>query len=288
MTFGLNVNPQSKRPETAPTARQIIGWGHRTGNPVKLSMSAGELLGESDNALDDSQLRESIDILISLGGDGTILTSARLVAGTQIPIFGVNVGTLGFLTESSLADMESNLERIVAGDYQVDERMTLETRLAGSEIPAALNEVVIDRGATSRIITIDLFSDEQPIANYRADGLIIATPTGSTAYSLSVGGPILAPGMKAIIVSPISAFGLFNRPFVFADDTELTVRVYSNHGRSALTIDGQFTLELSESAEFRICKGKGTVKLIRFKNSSFYKVIRQKLNWGRAPLVAPE
>jgi len=288
LTFGLNVNPQSRRPETAPTARQIIGWGQRTGNPVKLSTAAAELLGEPENALADGQLRQTIDVLISLGGDGTILTSARLMAGANVPVFGVNVGTLGFLTESTLSEMEVNLERIVAGDYCIDERMTLDTRFGNVEIPAALNEVVIDRGATSRIITIDLFSGERPIANYRADGLIIATPTGSTAYSLSVGGPILAPEMKAIIVSPISAFGFFNRPFVFADDTELTVRVYSSHGRSALTVDGQFTLELPESAEFLIRRGRGSVKLIRFKNSSFYKVIRQKLNWGRAPLVAPE
>ncbi len=295
LTFGLNVNPNSKRPETAPTAQQIIAWGHRTGHAVKLSTATGELLQKSgsgvgglDNVLSDKDLRDSIDVLISLGGDGTIITSARLVAGSDVSILGVNVGTLGFLTESSLADVDANLERIVAGDYHIDARMTLEMILEGVETPPALNEVVIDRGATSRIITIDLYSGERAIANYRADGLIIATPTGSTAYSLSVGGPILAPEMQAIVVSPISAFGFFSRPFVFADDMELIVRVYSNHGCSALTIDGQFTKELPESAEFVVRKGRSTVKLIRFKNSSFYKVIRQKLHWGRAPMVAPE
>ncbi len=288
LTFGLNLNPQSKRPETGPTAQRIIGWGQRTGHAVKLSQSAAVLLGQHENALPDNELRESIDILVSLGGDGTILTSARLVAGSGVPIFGVNVGTLGFLTESSLAEMEANLERIVAGEFHIDERMTLDTFLDNVEIPPALNEVVIDRGATSRIITIDLFSGERPIANYRADGLIIATPTGSTAYSLSVGGPILAPEMQALVVSPISAFGFFSRPFVFSDETELIVRVYSSHGCSALTIDGQFTIELPESAEFIVRKGKNAVKLLRFRNSSFYKVIRRKLHWGRAPMVAPE
>lgn len=287
-TFALNANPNTRRPETVPTAKKIIAWGKRTGISIKLTEASVELLGNSDLTVLDSEIHNSIDVMISLGGDGTILSSARLVAGSNIPIWGVNTGTLGFLTETPLDELEQDLDSIAEGKYQIDERMTLETTLEGYDLPLALNDVVIDRGVISRIITIDLFANSKPIATYQADGLILATPTGSTAYSLSVGGPILAPTMNAIIASPISAFGFYGRPFVFADDTELEVRVHSQHGQSALTIDGQSAIELPEIAGFTVKKGNSVVRLIRFHDSSFYQVLRDKLHWGEPPLTDSE
>ncbi|HSH00139.1 MAG TPA: NAD(+)/NADH kinase, partial [candidate division Zixibacteria bacterium] len=187
-SFGLNCNPRTRRPETAPTALKIISWGERTGNPVKLSEPAAQLLEKPELAASDLQLRESVNVMISLGGDGTMLNTARIVAGSEVPILGVNTGTLGFLTETPLAELEEDLEKIAAGEFITDSRMTLTTTLAGERLPLALNDVVVDRGEISRIINIDLFSDSEPIASYQADGLILATPTGSTAYALSVGG----------------------------------------------------------------------------------------------------
>lgn len=287
-TFGINCNRNTRRPETGPTALKILSWGERSGHTVLLSESAAQLAGADASACSDAELRERIEVLISLGGDGTMLNSARLTAGTEIPILGVHLGTLGFLAETPLVELEDDLEKIAVGDYRLDERMTLQARYQGFEIPPALNDVVVDRGATSRIIEVDLFANNEPIASYQADGMIFATPTGSTAYSLSVGGPILAPSMHAIIASPISAFGFNGRPFVFNEDTEIEVRVFSQHGKSALTIDGQFTIEFPESAEFRVSKGSHTVRLIRFHDSSFYQALRQKLNWGTPPSLDGE
>lgn len=287
-TFGLNTNPHSRRPETAPTALKIIAWGERTGNAIKLTEATAGLLNKPGQAVPDGEITGAIDVMVSLGGDGTILASARLVMGSEIPILGVNTGTLGFLTETTLSELDEDLRRVAEGGFQMDERMTLETSVPGRDIPASLNDVVVDRGAISRIITIDLFANDEPIATYQADGLIFATPTGSTAYSLSVGGPILTPGMKAIVVSPISAFGFYGRPFVFSTDTELGVRIHSAHGCSALTIDGQFTIELPEVAQFTIRKGEHLVRLIRFHDSSFFQVLRDKLHWGAAPATQAE
>lgn len=281
--FGLNCNPNTQRAETAPTALKIISWGERTGNPVKLTEAAGELLRKPELVLTDAELLKQISVIVSLGGDGTILNTARLVSGSQIPILGVNTGTLGFLTETPLSDLDEDLERVAAGEYRLDERMTLETKFNGQALPPALNEVVIDRGSISRIINIDLFADDEPVATYQADGLVIATPTGSTAYSLSVGGPILAPSMRAIIAAPISAFGFNGRPFVFSEHTRLEVRVFSAHGESRLTVDGQFTVDLPENGEFQVRVCQKPVSLIRFHDSSFYQVLRSKLNWGSPP-----
>ena len=288
LTFGINCNRNTRRAETAPTALKILAWGERTGHQVLFSESAAELAGAGVSGFSESDLREQIDVLISLGGDGTMLNSARLTTGTDIPILGVQLGTLGFLAETPLDELEDDLEKIVAGDYQLDERMTLQTRYEGHEIPPALNDVVVDRGAISRIIEVDLFANSEPIASYQADGMIFATPTGSTAYSLSVGGPILAPSIRAIIASPISAFGFNGRPFVFHENTEIEVRVYSQHGKSALTIDGQFTIELPESAEFRVSRSPHNVRLIRFHDSSFYQALREKLHWGAPPALDGE
>lgn len=287
-TFALNANPNTRRPETVPTALKIISWGERTGNPIKLTEAAARLLDRTDRTVLDSEIHSGIDVVISLGGDGTILSSARMVAGSKVPIWGVNTGTLGFLTETPLDELEEDLQKVVDGKFQIDERMTLETTLEGHDLPLALNDVVIDRGAISRIITVDLFANSEPIATYQADGLVLATPTGSTAYSLSVGGPILAPSMKAIIASPISAFGFYGRPFVFAEDTKLEVRVHSAHGKSALTIDGQSAIELPETAYFMVKKGSALVRLIRFHDSSFYQVLREKLHWGEQPRADSE
>lgn len=282
-TFLINANPKTRRPETIPAAQKIIDWGESSGNVIRLTKNTADLLGRTDQVVSDSEIHDSIDIMISLGGDGTILSSARMAAGSDVLIWGVNTGTLGFLTETSLVELEADLSKVAEGKYQIDERMTLETTLEGHDLPLALNDVVIDRGAVSRIITVDMFANSMPIATYQADGLILATPTGSTAYSLSVGGPILAPSMRAIIASPISAFGFYGRPFVFSENTELEVRVHSAHGKSALTIDGQSAIELPELARFTVKKGKSVVRLIRFHDSSFYQVLRDKLHWGEPP-----
>jgi len=227
------------------------------------------------------------DLLITLGGDGTLLRGARLVAATHTPIFGVNLGHLGFLTSLAVADLQLGLAALARGDYWMDERSTLEARVSGAdgadgESFVAINDAVLHKGGFARVIrlAVHVGPDHQEVGNYTADGIILATPTGSTAYSLSAGGPIVVPNLDCILATPICPHTLVVRPLVLPMDLQLTVTPLSGIEEVILTVDGQDGAYLRPGDHLLVRRGKPTVRLIRLEGQSFFATLRRKLHWG--------
>jgi NAD+ kinase len=224
------------------------------------------------------------ELVIVLGGDGTLLAAARIFATVGTPILSVNLGFLGFLTEVRLADLYATLENWCTGCHSLDERAMLHAelwregaRLAGFE---ALNEVVVSKGDIARMGDFTVELDGKSVASFRADGVIVSTPTGSTAYTLAANGPILTPDVDAMVVTPICPHLLTLRPIVVRGDASLTVRVKGIPDVALLTIDGQQKIELRRGDEIRCCRSSHTVKLVRLGDSGFFDALRSKLSWG--------
>ena len=229
------------------------------------------------------ELAQTIEFLIVLGGDGTLLSAARVVAGHDIPIFAVNLGNLGFLTAIQLPDLYPELARALKGECRIGSRAMVDCEVlrSGERIAGycALNDVVITKSDLARMIDLDTYVNDHFVAAYKADGLIIATPTGSTAYSLSAGGPIIYPSVRAFCITPICPHMLTNRPVIVPDSG--VVRI-TNHGTDGtfLTIDGQVGEPLS-TGDTIICRASpSTIQLIRPPKSLFFDVLREKLKWG--------
>ncbi len=284
MRFGIIANMQ--RPDAERAVERIFKWAKE--HDVSLYLSdrmSGEVTGDYPR-MSREDVAENSDIIVSLGGDGTMLASARAVGSRGLPILGINLGSLGFLTQLTPVALEETLSAVLEKRYAIEKRMVLEVEIEdGPEIDQsfALNDVVVDRGSVSRIINLDLYSNDYFICSYTADGLIIATPTGSTAYSLAVGGPILNPLMDAMTVSPISAFSLTTRSIVFPANDELRVVVKSKHSQPVLTLDGQVDCRLPMESSFLIRRADYHINFIVFHSYSFYGVLRSKLHWGRLP-----
>lgn len=236
--------------------------------------------------VEPAELARHADLLVVLGGDGTLLGVARLVGERETPILGINLGGLGFLTEITTDEAQNTLARIVAGDYEVDRRITLEAiveRESERDRPVehfrALNDVVIVKRALGRMLDLHVVADHKPFCSYRADGLIVATPTGSTAYALSAGGPIVFPNLRVIVLAPICPHTLSNRPVVLPDSFELELRVKSDDHGATLTCDGQESARLGPTDVIRIRRGKHAVALIRSAHP-YFEIWRDKLHWG--------
>jgi NAD+ kinase len=227
---------------------------------------------------------EPLDLLLVLGGDGTLLKAARLYGYQEAPILGVNLGGLGFLTEIGLDEFRLLFERILKGDYETENRMVLTGRIirAKEDLTAVpfLNDVVINKGALSRIIDIETSIGGQFLTSYRGDGLIVATPTGSTAYNLSAGGPILHPSLKTILITPICPFTLTNRPLILQDDAVIDIRLVTKASEVWLTFDGQVGYPLEEGDLVRVQKASKSVRLIKTPFKNYFEVLRTKLKWG--------
>ena len=223
------------------------------------------------------------DLALVLGGDGTLLSAARAVAKIGTLILGVNLGTLGFMTELQLADLYPALEAIEKEQYIVDSRSMLSCAVGrGGEIVtthAALNELVVSKGSIARLNHFELFVDAEFVSSYKADALIIATPTGSTAYSLGAGGPILKPDVKAFVITPVSPHGLTHRPVVVCDTVEIEIRVKTGQGEAYLSLDGQIGMPVRDGDIVRSVKAKHAAKLLRFQKT-FFEVLASKLKWG--------
>ena len=245
------------------------------------------LVGHKEKSLSRAKLGESSEILISLGGDGTMLASARAVGEHQTPILGINLGGVGFLTEINSNDLQNTLNKLKAGDYFIEKRMVLETEVEGVKRfdQYALNDVVIDKGEVARLFLLHLYAQDEFICSYSADGLIISAPTGSTAYSLAAGGPIINPRMNAIIVSPICPHTLASRPIVFSENETLKVIVELSSREAVLTIDGQVAFNLKSGSAVLVRKARHSVNLIKFRDRSFYEILRRKLHWGARPKI---
>ena len=226
---------------------------------------------------------KKIDFLLTLGGDGTILSAARAVGNRNTPILGVHVGELGFLAEVTLDNMFERLNTVANGDFLIQSRMVLEAKVANgkkSKIFYALNDFVIDRGKTQRLITMDLFANNHFVAKYKSDGLIFSTPTGSTAYSLSSGGPIVMPKLKAIVVTPLSPHTLTLRPIVFPEDQMLEIK-FVDDDEVVFAVDGQVSEYLYPQSKVLIQKSPFDIKMITFKDSNYFQTLRLKMGWGK-------
>ena len=220
-----------------------------------------------------------IDLMIVLGGDGTILRAARLMHRNQIPMLGIRFGRLGFLAELSGQTYENELLKILSGDYQLDERTVLQAELDEKEKMFALNDVVLFRSNSSKLITMEVSIDGKYMNTFRSDGLIVASPTGSTAYSLSCGGPILAPDLDAFIINPICPHMLSNRPTVISSKSSIEVRFTELDDGCTISIDGQQDLPVKEESVIRITQAPYKVKLVRSVDNDFFSVVRNKLKW---------
>jgi len=231
------------------------------------------------------ELAASVDMIVVLGGDGTMIATARMLDNRDVPVVGINYGSLGYLTEVRVEEMTSALEAILAGNYNLDRRMMLAAELSRGEEKLlrnrVLNDVVISKSALARIIEIEAWFDKQFVNCFRADGLIISTPTGSTAYTLSAGGPVVYPSMNAIVITPICPHTLSNRPLVVPDDAEIELVLKTPNEEVALTLDGQVGYRMEMGDRVLISKSRTTFNLLQPVNRNYFEVLRGKLRWGR-------
>jgi NAD+ kinase len=231
------------------------------------------------------KLAASVDLILVLGGDGTMIATARMIEDLEVPVLGINYGGLGYLTEFRIEELYSALGSILDGNYRLDKRVMLRTlHQRGDEVVnrnRVLNDVVINKSALARIIEIDAYLNDQFVNSFRADGLIVSTPTGSTAYNLSAGGPVIFPSMNAIVITPICPFTLSNRPIVVPDDAVIELRLKTDQEDVALTLDGQVGFPLKIGDRVVIQKSRTTFNLIQPSNRNYFDVLRDKLRWGR-------
>jgi NAD+ kinase len=267
--------------KAAGVVRWLIPWLKQRGKRVLVENGLERGTAQSCTK---KQMAAKADLIISLGGDGTLLNIAPLVERADVPILGVNLGALGFITEVAVNELESVLSKTLEGDYEVEQRMTLEIRVQGKRRkPRAfrvLNDAVIAKGARSRIIDLETYVGNDYLCTYRADGLIISTPTGSTAYSLAAGGPILEPALGAIILSPICPHTLTNRPIVVPSKAAIRVTLRSFGDTVILSPDGQQGMRLNNGDKVEARDYGLPVSLIKLPSRSYYEILRSKLKWG--------
>lgn len=236
---------------------------------------------DSIQFLTSKELIEEIDMLVSFGGDGTILSAARMIGRTKIPILGINLGKLGFLAEVSLDELESFIHEIVNGHHIIEERMMLRTTIGKEKQEYfSLNDVVIDNSSSSRLINISVYVNEDYLVSYSGDGIIIATPTGSTAYSLAAGGPIVDPTTEVFVVQPISPHSLSARTVIVPDDSVVRIVVEHLSDEARLTVDGQLGKVFTPPMNITIQKADFAISLIKRNDRSYYDILRAKLFWG--------
>lgn len=267
----------------AETLSRLSDFAHERG--IELFFEPELLLPEDEWPTLTAELIPEIDLLVSLGGDGTLLRGARLVAPYGIPILGINLGRLGFLTSLSPAELDSGLEALLAGEITFDERMVLqveaETETGKIEVgPLAVNDVVLHRGGVARMIRMRIHTHGEEVGTYSADGIILATPTGSTAYSLSAGGPIVPPSLDCILATPICPHTLAVRPIILSAEDTVTVDVLSPTEELVLTIDGQQAATLNPGDRLIVCRASRPLRLVRFPGQTFFSTLRRKLAWG--------
>ena len=284
MTIAIFGN--TLRSETLREVRHIIEYLQLRGVNVVLSQ---ELRQEASSrefpSVEDYMSHEgnSIDFALSLGGDGTFLTTAAMVGHLDIPILGINCGHLGYLAEVQIEEVEQVLDLLINNNYTIEQRRMLEVTCSQEgkiASPYALNDVGILKSGLSSMITVEVSINGEFLHNYKADGLLIATPTGSTAYNLSVGGPLLDPQVHAIILSPVATHSLNIRPLVVLDDSKIDVKVSSRNGNFLLSVDGRNQV-LKQDIHLHIERSQRKIKLVRIDGQTFMQSLKDKLNWGK-------
>ena len=285
----IGIITKQNKPETVGLTRSLIEWFGPKKIEVFIEEELGNLLGFPRlasylNCVERHRIPDCAEMIIVLGGDGTLLSVARLIKNQGVPILGVNLGGLGFLTEIRLDEVYQALEKVIQGDFKTDKRVMLRAgvirkgeRLAEFHV---LNDAVIDKGALARIIDLETTIDGEYLTTFKSDGLIISTPTGSTAYNLSAGGPIVYPSLHTVIITPICPHTLTNRPIMVPDEVEIRVVLKAKNQEVALTLDGQqgFSLEYEDVVEIK--KRETDILLIKSPFRTYFEVLREKLKWG--------
>lgn len=263
---------------------RIISLLRERGLQVIADRESAELAGDMDIARDENSLRADAELVITLGGDGTVLKAARFYAGCKTPILGINLGGLGFLTAATIAEAPDVLIAALNGDYRAEERMLLKVTLKREKRKPSsyvvLNDAVIMKGLLSRLVKLDTFIEDKYLATFISDGLIVSSPTGSTAYSLSAGGPLVSPDTDAIIVTPICPHTLTNRPLIVPGRKTVRVVLSGAARNIALTLDGQVQEKLQHGDEV-VVEGFGPkLTLLVSPEKDYFQLLREKLNWG--------
>lgn len=276
---GIVCNP--KKPKAQNILAELIHWLTEKGVEVCVDETALSILLKKELSCSSQELAGGSDMVIAMGGDGTLLKAARLVRRTPTPILGVNIGSLGFLTETVEEEVYAMLEDIIEGSYELDRRMVLEAKLSENDQRFyALNDFVIIMGESGRIVEIALQVSGEYVCTFPADGVIVSTPTGSTAYSLAAGGPIVYPTMDCVVVTPICAHSLGVRPMIIPSTDKIQTKVVSRAEDARLVVDGQESLRLKSGIQVEIGKADYYINLIKPKKKSFFEILRTKLRWG--------
>lgn len=266
-----------------PLVYEIMGFLSNRGYSILKDQRTAEVIGD-DSFDSDNDIRENADLVVVLGGDGTLISAVRILGKKETPILGVNLGRLGFLTETLADEAVSALKDVLDGDYRMERRMKLHSHILEEDEKVleidVLNDIVINKSDAARIFETTVYIDGMLVNEYRADGLIIATPTGSSAYSLAAGGPIVHPSLETMIITPICPQGLSNRPIVISDESEVTIKVNAAKESVSITYDGQVFRKLDKWKTITVKKASTVTNLIVPKNKNYYALIREKLGWG--------
>jgi NAD+ kinase len=282
-TVGIISRP--RREDVARVVPPLVNWLQAHGAEVVCDSETSDCIQPlAARTLKREDIPGSTDLLIVLGGDGTLLSAARLAAERKVPILAVNLGGLGFLTTVPQDEIYSILEELFSGQHRVSERVMLEAEIVrgGTVIrrQIALNDAVLNKAALARIMDLELRVDGEYVTTYKSDGLIISTPTGSTAYSLAAGGPIVYPTVEAFVVSPICPHTLTNRPIVIPDSATIEIDFKAGDDAVFLTLDGQIGIELVRGDQIRVRKAPNKLLLVRAAKKTYYQILRSKLKWG--------
>ncbi|MEW6364467.1 MAG: NAD(+)/NADH kinase [Acidobacteriota bacterium] len=273
---GVTVKPHADRAEYA--LRRLLPWLKGRRLEILLDSGSAQVLGQPDG-LTLEEIADRAQLIIVLGGDGTLLATARYAAVRSVPVLGVNLGSLGFMTEVTLDEMEETLEEFERGECTMSRRLMLEVRYSGAT-HIVLNDAVVHKATLARIVEMEVRLDGRFMSRFLADGLICSTPTGSTAYSLAAGGPILAPELSALILTPICPHTLTHRPLVLPGDSRLDIRLTTRREDVFLTLDGQRGVPIGAGEAISVARAPSSLTLVQAAHKNHFDVLRGKLKWG--------
>jgi NAD+ kinase len=280
----VGIISKPKKTEVREIVPTLLEWLRKHNIEAFIDRETGAIMNTKEHCLTRNEMPGKVDLLIVLGGDGTLLATARALNRKPVPILAVNLGGLGFLTEITCEELYPTLEMVVAGTHQTDRRVQIEGELIrADEILTsflALNDVVLNKGAIARIFDFELRVNGELVSTYKSDGLIVSTPTGSTAYSLAAGGPIVTPSVQAFLVTPICAHTLTQRPLVLPNSVKIEVTVKSLREAAYLTVDGQVGIAAHSEDVVRMRKADSFVELIRPPATPYFEILQKKLKWG--------
>jgi len=280
----IGIISKPKKTEIREIVPSLTQWLRERDVEVFIDKETASLLESAEKSLSRNEMPSQVDLLVVLGGDGTLLAAARALNRKPVPILAVNLGGLGFLTVITREELYPTLELVLAGNFTTERRVQIEGELVrADEVISsflALNDVVLNKGAIARILDFEVLVNGRFISTYKSDGLIVSTPTGSTAYSLAAGGPIVTPAVEAFVVTPICAHTLTNRPLVLPHSAQIEVIVKSQREVAYLTVDGQVGIATHSDDTVRLKKASSCVEIIQPPNKDYFEILRQKLKWG--------